>query len=331
MQTDEKWNPLRLCLSPVSALKWRCADLRSKGILFVAAARSMNIPARIDEVTGNVQYRNEGEAWHTVSLEAETPDTKRPTETAKFALDYTPRQYMENPGYYYHFTLSRLDGGMPTLLNYGETDTWQNKFKDGTDVERGHYLLTSGTRMADGSVLARLSFFPVMPGLRLGAPLVMREDTAGVQVIGNFNSETLWLDPVSGKQKSVLAHTGRGYFTIGLIRANHEPTNHILHDLSKQREALEAWGRPILLLFPSVEEWQRFENNRAEFRSLPSTLHFGVDASGDVPRALVRTTLAPGTDLPVVIIGDTFNRVVFSSQGYTIGLGERITTTVGKI
>ncbi len=332
VQTDEEWNPLRLCLSPVSALKWRRADLRSKGILFVAAARSMNIPSRIDEVTGNVQYRLDSEAWHTVSLEAKASDeVKRTVETSKVAIDYTPRQYMENPEYYTHFTLSRLNDGMPTLLNYGETDTWKDNFKDGTDMERGHYLLTSGTRMADGSALARLSFFPVLPGLRLGVPLTMREDTAGVQVIGNFNSELLWLDPVSGKQKSVLAHTGRGYFTIGLIRANHEPSNHILHDLSKQREALEAWGRPILLLFSSMEEWQRFENNRSEFRSLPSTLHFGVDASGEVRNALIGTTLAPSTELPVVIIGDTFNRVVFSTQGYTIGLGERITTTVGKI
>lgn len=32
--------------------------------------------------------------------------------------------------------------------------------------------------------------------------------------------------------------------------------------------------------------------------------------------------------LPIFIIADTFNRVVFVSQGYTIGLGEQLMKTV---
>jgi hypothetical protein len=31
--------------------------------------------------------------------------------------------------------------------------------------------------------------------------------------------------------------------------------------------------------------------------------------------------------LPMIVMADTFNRVVFFSQGYTIGLGERIIKT----
>ncbi len=328
--TDTVWNPLGFCLSPESAHRWRRADLRSKGILFVAAARSLNIPAQIDAVTGNVQY-DAGGRWQTVELSGKSNEQTVQTPAATLSLDYTPREYMENPGYYYHFTLSHLKGGMPQLLNYGETDTWKENFKCGTEVEAGRYLLTSGTRMADGSVLARLSFFPVIAGQNMSTPLVMREDKSQVQVIGNFNSENRYFDVKAGKEQSVLAHTGRGYFVVGLIRANHEPTNHILHDLSKQREALEAWGRPILLLFPSQEELERFENNRAEFKNLPSTLSFGVDASGQVRKDLMGGSLTHSEELPVVIIGDTFNRVVFCSQGYTIGIGEQLRTTIGKI
>jgi hypothetical protein len=32
--------------------------------------------------------------------------------------------------------------------------------------------------------------------------------------------------------------------------------------------------------------------------------------------------------LPMFIIADTFNRVVFVSQGYTIGLGEQLMKTI---
>ena len=38
-----------------------------------------------------------------------------------------------------------------------------------------------------------------------------------------------------------------------------------------------------------------------------------------------------GTDRPVVLIADTFNRVVFASEGYTIGIWHSILTTLSKI
>jgi hypothetical protein len=35
--------------------------------------------------------------------------------------------------------------------------------------------------------------------------------------------------------------------------------------------------------------------------------------------------------LPIFIIADTFNRVVFVSQGYTIGLGEQMMQIIHKL
>ena len=35
--------------------------------------------------------------------------------------------------------------------------------------------------------------------------------------------------------------------------------------------------------------------------------------------------------LPVFLIGDTFNRVVFESHGYTIGLGDRLLHTIHQL
>ena len=37
------------------------------------------------------------------------------------------------------------------------------------------------------------------------------------------------------------------------------------------------------------------------------------------------------TQMPMFIIADTFNRVVFSSQGYTIGLGEEMNNVFKKL
>ena len=52
---------------------------------------------------------------------------------------------------------------------------------------------------------------------------------------------------------------------------------------------------------------------------------FGIDTDGSIGRNLREAMkLQANTPLPVFVIGDTFNRVVFESHGYTIGLGDQM-------
>lgn len=322
--------PGRIYLSPIASHYHKISDAHSRNLLFVAMARSFGVAARIDEVTGKPQYALSEERWQDVLWNDEPQPTKG--ATAQLRLDYAPHPLLSNPRYYSHFSLSRLNAqGMPQLLSYPEEHSYQTPFAQGVEVDAGHYLLVSGTRMADGSVLAQLEGFPLAAQAQSTVPLVMRRDEAGVQVIGNFNSENRYTAPHACLTPSILSTTGRGYFVVGLVRPNHEPTNHILHDLSALKSELEAWGRPILLLFANRDEWERFEKNRAEFTRLPSTIVFGIDASGEVAADLRGSGLLKGEERPLVIIADTFNRVVFRSQGYTIGLGEQIKQVVGKL
>ena len=330
-------NPLSYTLSPERAWATHRADARNRGLLFVAVCRAQGIPARIDEVTGRVQFvatngtmpTEQTAQWQTVKFGVEAEQTPQSAQ-ATLKLSYTPRRYMENPTYYTHFTLSRMDEGMPSLLNYPEGHTWQSAFAPGTSVAPGNYLLTSGTRMADGAVLAQLQVFSVGKGGHT-EQLVMREDKQGVQVIGNFNAENRYFDVKAGAVKSILSTTGRGYYVTGLIRANHEPTNHILHDIEKMRSELEA--RAVPLCCSSLHRTSTTASRRT-VPNLPTCPRRSVSASTLKDRCKPIFSAAASTqskELPLVVIADTFNRVVFSSQGYTIGLGERIQQTVGKL
>ena len=332
VKADNTWNPLYQSHNPENALRLRTTDSYSRQRLFVAAARSLGIAAGIDPVTEKMRYALSPDAWVEVDFDQLTqtpPAAGEATAPTQLRLTYTPREYLLDPAYYTHFSLSALQNGAPVLQNYD--GTWKELFETPRTIAAGDYLLVSGTRMADGSVLAHLEIFPVEKGRTTEIPLTMRQDSTQVQVIGSFNAENLYLDPISGQTKSLLSTTGRGYYVVGLVRPNHEPTNHILHDLSALKGDLEAWGRPILLLFQSEEDWMRFQKNRAEYVHLPATLHFGIDHQKQVADDLRLSGLMNCDDLPLVVIADTFNRVVFRSQGYTIGLGEQIKTIVGKI
>ena len=65
---------------------------------------------------------------------------------------------------------------------------------------------------------------------------------------------------------------------------------------------------------------------------LPATVTFGIDRDGSVRRRILEAMQLPGNvSLPVFLIGDTFNRVVFESHGYTIGLGDRLLHTIHQL
>ena len=326
-----------ISIMPEAAMLNGYADSFSKGLCFVALARSMGIPSRLDPVTLQFQYMRpeamdaEGESrWQKVDFsvqKAAAPVAQ--DEKCRLSVDYEPRRFMENPAYYQHFTLSRITNGMPVLMNYAEDATWEKNFKKGAEVDAGDYLLVSGTRMADGSVLARLNIFPVTGDTCVA--LKMREDKQQVQVIGSFNAEDIYYDMDKGMEQNVLAKTGRGYYVVGLLKANNEPTLHILHDIELQRDALEGWGRTLLMLFPTREEYDLFMKRHAEFPNLPKNLHFGVDSSGAVARDIFSSGITSSEERPVILVGDTFNRVVFFSQGYTIGMGEQLAKIIGKL
>ena len=311
--------------APATVLSSQQASATSKGICFVAMCRTLGIPARRDEVTSNFQYWD-GE-WKTVDFGPTQAAAN--SQLSKLALSYSPRRFMENPSYYSHFSLSRLEDGLPKLQGHDENATWAETFKKGVEVEHGDYLLTSGTRLADGSVLCHISVFPVTADTTV--QLVMREDSSQVSVIGSFNAENIYHDLEAAKEKSVLSTTGRGYFIVGLLKANNEPSTHILHDIEASRAELESWGRTILMLFPTAAEYDSFMKRRSEFPNLPKNLRFGIDSKQQVANDLFGSGLTQSPERPVVIIGDTFNRVVFFSQGYTIGMGQQLTKTIGKL
>ena len=196
-------------------------------------------------------------------------------------------------------------------------------------MDAGQYMIVSGQRMADGGVLARADFITIEPGQELTDTLVLRQDEKGVQVIGNFNSENLYTDLATGAEKSILSTTGRGYYVIGILTPNHEPTNHALRDIAALNPEFEKWGRSMILLFKDKQDAERFD--AAQLPALPSTASFGIDDNGKIAAEIISALKLPETERPIFIIADTFNRIVFVSQGYTIGLGEQLVDTIHQL
>ena len=221
------------------------------------------------------------------------------------------------------------------MLNYNEGDannegdSYESLLKQGTRLDEGSYVLVSGTRLANGGVLSQITFFTIQPKEKTIIELKMREAENEIKVIGNFDSESLYQPIGEDSQKSVLSTTGRGYFVVGVLGVGQEPTNHALKDIALFGRDFELWGRKILLLFPDKDTYQRYKDS--DFPGLPNTVVYGIDTHDIQKQILDAMKWDARNGLPVFIIADTFNRIVFASQGYTIGLGEQLMKVVKKL
>lgn len=323
----DTFNPQRLTMRPVDAYKWKTADARSRAILFVAMARSFGVPARVDTMTGKLQYADSSLQWIDVDF-----DTKGSfvAPTGKLLIDYTPAGRLENPKYYSQFSLLSIRDGVTSQLDFDETDCLKELQNKGVMPETGDYLLFSSQRQADGSLLVHGEIFPVDESETVTVPLTFRHDENAVSVIGSLNAENLWMPCGEGAvAQSILSQTGRGYYILGLIRPGDEPSNHALRDIAALKDDFDNAGVPMLLLFADASEAARFDLKA--FPSMPEKAAFGIDIDSISLDELVTSLNLPSDLRPVFVIADTFNRVVFVSQGYTIGLGKQLLKTLDSI
>ena len=103
---------------------------------------------------------------------------------------------------------------------------------------------------------------------------------------------------------------------IAFLTPRQEPSVHAVNDLISARENLEKWDRPILLM--TTEDglgWLQEYSDR-----LPSNVRFGIAPKDKMDGPM-----------PRVMIADTFNRVFFKTEGYTIGLGDQLVTAIAKL
>lgn len=336
VQLVDSLNPSRIPMSAVGVQRLRMADKAGRDRYFIAMAHSKGIPARYEPVTGRLQYYDlsascGADAWKNVDFDGELAGASAsavPRGTLR--VNYTPSKHNDDPKYYSHFTVAKLkDGCYSTIelsnpdVDMGVAGALKAIFAKPVALEAGDYMLVSGTRMADGTVLSEAKFFTIEADKQTALDMTMREDDNSVQVIGTMNPEAKFVPMGMDEPQSILATTGRGYFVLALLEAKKEPTNHALRDIAALNAELEKWNRGMVFLFAGDDQLAAFDP--AEFGKLPKTITYGVDKGGEVSNMLKQSLeLSNMNDLPVFVVADTFGRVVFVSQGYRIGMGEQM-------
>ena len=312
IRIDASRNPQRLRIPPVAVWRSKISDAFSRDIFFVAFCRTLGFPARLDAVTGMPQYRSEGQ-WVTVDFGGKGESVP---ETGTLVTTYVKgKSPVKQPEYYRHYTVARVYDGNCHLREFSEYEpvAAENRF------DTGYYMLSSGTRLADGSVLAHVEMFNIEKDKVTEIPVVLRTSEDDVAVIGSIDAEQLFLPEGETEQTSLLSKTGRGYFLLCITGERDEPSVHaqgLMTDISSE---LNAWGRPVVVL------------DGLRPGGLDNAV-FGKDVDGKVAKLLLDGVKAEGAvRLPYIAVADSFGRVVWFSQGYNTNLAVNLLEVIGKI
>lgn len=330
---NNKMNVRNIPMLPTSVVKSMVTDTRSRGVFFVSMARSLGVASRIDPVTGKVQYMNDNQ-WIDVDFDMQDTDAV-PTRQGKLMAKYNPTSDLPDLRYYTHFSIKKFDGENFNLLAYDAKDPgmdvgeqYSELFENGLALDPGYYVMTTGTRLSDGSSLTRMSFFNIESDKITDIDLVMRVPEKGLRIIGNFNSENRYMPLAKTEDMSLLQTTGRGFYVLGLLDGGSEPTTHAMQDIAIVKDNLDKWGRGFVFLFQNEEQKKNFELKN--FQNLPDNVTFGIE-DGSMLNEIVKGMRLQSDNLPIFIVANTQNEVVFISQGYTIGLGEQLVKVISEI
>ena len=326
-------------ISPKGVWEGKVANPRSRDLLAIALGRTFGVELRRDRLTGAMQYNAEkpGAApqapgfgpggsgpggpfmgprgdWRTIDLDSAAEVADAPTGLVE--LTYTPVEGVDRPEY----SISRIVDGRPETVYFGMGGGRRRGGANSADVPEGDYLLCSGKRLSDGSTPVTVQLFHVSAGDNIQVPIVIETVLEEVKEVGTFK-------PVGALSEA------DGWYAAAILDVGLEPTNHLLNDLSAARTALERWGRPIYLVATSEAQLERLhsEIDSGRFGTLPSTVVFCVDKDGSVLNGFCQNLPLRADQLPLVILAHSDGRVIFTSQGYTIGMGAKIAALAGKL
>lgn len=311
-------------LFPHRAMQLGRADVYSLKVLFVALARTLGIPARIDRATGRPCYLKHGR-WQEVYLGDEEP---LPPAAAKSSLilDWEPATGLSRPAYYSHFTLARFSQGKYRTLDY-ENEPALDSFPCRLAVDPGHYLLISGNRQPDGSVLCRLKFFEVPPDKETMVRLALRTRLQEPEILGRIKPEARVYDlkRQTGLNLSTLT-AGRNYILM-LIEPDREPTKHLMEELQSLADQFSAW--PGLLAVVVARDTLPAGFDPAAYPGLPDSARVLYDPEDQLKKAIFEAMDREASGLPLVLACRPDDQVIFYSEGYRIGTGEQLVKTLG--
>jgi hypothetical protein len=310
LNSDHNYYNVPITAQGVYELK--ITDSYSRDLFFVAACRSFGIASRLEPATKVPQYYIGN--WTDVHFEKSRLSEKKKTGSLKLINNTANGTDLK---YRVHFALSKFDNGKYNTLDYG-WDTPISEMKNALELEIGNYLLITGNRQTNGSVLTSMQYFNISENQKKEIIITLRTNNEKPESIGKINLPSK-LTNFSGDA----VHLNKAEVNIiGFLDPQKEPTKHTLVDIEKIASSFDKTEVKIYLLINSKADFSNYE--------LPKNTHFVLDENFGLMKKIAKDLGKELNDFPIFMIVKD-DKVYFLSKGYTIGIGEQMIKTIQQL
>ena len=295
--------------TPEAALAAGRCDEKSRRVLFAAALRTLGIPARLRPMDGAP------EIWEDGGFRPLCPE-----RTGLLRLIWAGEG---EPLYRQNWTLSRWEG-----------DGWRLLELSGENIAAlvlpaGRYRLTAASRLPGGDQLASRLELTLRGGEERSIRLCLRpcslDDMLSRQTLPPLSA----VDLEGRRVPDIFRWEGDGRPLLALwLEEGGEPTEHILNELTEQRQSLEALPLRVLFLLRGRESLRQPTLARA-LACLPGVQVLLDDWAYDleaVARHLGRDPDSP----PLAVVCDS-GEAVYSDCGYRVGAAELLVRVAAQV
>lgn len=297
--------------TPAGSLKIGTASALSKKILFVAAARTLGIPARLNPRDGSMEYM-EGETFVAVLSERE----KNCRLTLK-AGDDTVWKYFQN------WSIGKMTDRHFVSLHL-EDQKWENGNLI-LELEAGKYQILTSNRLPNGNIFGNRYYLDIEAGEEKEVTLSLRQANLE-DMLENISIPEFELykeEPAEDGEKiraSVLTEKGKHIFMF--LEESREPTEHILNEMMEQEEAFAKLASSIFFVVRTKDALKDPNISRA-LKAFPG-IQIYYDEFKDHIEMLGRRMYVDHEKLPLIIVTDGTLNGIYATSGYNVGTGDML-------
>lgn len=293
--------------TPAGCLRTGTGSFLSKKILFVAIARTLGIPARLNPSDRSMEYM-ENDIFVPV-LEK----TEKNCEVILRSGNHTEWKYFLN------WSIARMENGRYVSLKLGECS-----FEDGMlkqKLESGRYRIITSNRLPNGNIFANEYHFTLAAGETKEVEMELREADLE-DMLENIAMPDFVLREEDGSEVKASELTSEGKHILMFLEEEKEPTEHILNEMMEQKEAFAEHTDRLLFVVRSREALEtptlsRTLNTLGNIRIL-------YDDFSEITNVLGRRMYVDPDKLPLIIVTSGKLNGIYATSGYNVGTGDML-------
>ncbi|WP_274422668.1 transglutaminase domain-containing protein [Blautia sp. XA-2221] len=295
--------------TPSGCLKMGVGSTLSKKILFVAIARTLGIPARLNPEDRSMEYRKDGKFIPVL------PEAEKSCSLALKSGDGTVWKYFQN------WTMAKLENGKYVSLRLGGL-TWKDDLLN-ADLEPGEYRIITSNRLPNGNMFAYVYYFSMAAGEKKEISLVLRQADLE-DMLENIELPEFELRKDEAGTEKVRASelTAEGKHILMFLEESREPTEHILNEMMEQPEAFKKICSGIMFVVQSESALQDLTVKKA--LAMFPEIQVYYDCFADHIELLGRRMYVDHEKLPLIIVTSGKMNGIFATSGYNVGTGDML-------